>query len=258
MVEAETTAPEADLTVKKSKHRSPNYPAIGLEKALERAQAIKEQAGKHPMPVGVAHKAWGYRTGAGDQQVAALKSYGLIEVLGAKDKRQLQLTDAAWRILGNAPDRAELLKSAALNPDIHKQVWEKYGGELPADSIIREYLIWERKFNDAFVDSFIAQLRGTIAYANLGLSDKVAAEPIVVQEKGGKPVNTATNTPTPEFAPPTGYKEFPVYLTNRQRGILHVPVEMTHKDYELLKQQIDNHMAVILVTSVVDPEPEEN
>lgn len=56
--------------------------------------------------------------------------------------------------------------------------------------------------------------------------------------------------------PPAGHRDFPVYLTNRLRGILHVPAEMTYKDYELLKQQIDNHMAVILVTSVVSEKPE--
>jgi hypothetical protein len=201
------------------------------------------------------HTAWELKTAAGDQNIAALKAFGLIEVQGIKDKRQIRMSEMGWRILGNAPDRAELLKVAALSPDIHKEIWEKYGGAPPpSDAILKDYLLWERerKFNEASVDGFIAQFRGTIAYAGLGLSDKVVGQPASTGEKGDKPLNPAINTPAMEPPPLLpGYRDFPVYLTNRQRGMLNIPAEMTYKDYELLKQQIENHLAIILVTSVV-------
>ena len=161
---------------KKSRQRSPNYPAIGLEKALERVQPIREQAGRHSMPLGVAYSAWNYKSAAGDQTIAALKAFGLIEVQGVKDKRELRLTEAAWRILGNAPDRPDLLKAAALKPDIHLKIWEKYGGTLPSDAILKNYLVWELSFNESFVDGFIAQFRGTIAFANITSSDNLHGE----------------------------------------------------------------------------------
>jgi len=164
------------VTAKKSRQRSPNYPAIGLEKALERAQTIKDQAGRHAMPIGVAYGAWNYKTAAGDQTVAALRAFGLIEVEGVKDKRQLKLTEAAWRILGNAPDRPELLKVAALRPEIHKRIWEKYEGAAVSDAILGDYLKWDLGFNATFVDSFITQFRATIAFANVNSSDTVAGE----------------------------------------------------------------------------------
>jgi len=243
--------------IKKARHRSPNYPSIGLEKALERAQVIKSQAGRAAISVVTAYKLWGYKKGAGDQTVAALKSFGLIDVSGAKDKRQIRLTDSGLRILGNAPDKAHLLAIAALSPEIHQQIWDHYDGELPADWIIRDYLVWDLKFNETFVDNFIAQFRATADYAGLGFSDKVADEVLTAEPREEKPVNTATSEYPATAAIPAGHRDFPVYLTNRQRGVLHIPAEMSYKDYELLKQQIENHLAIILVTSVMNDETTE-
>lgn len=52
--------------------------------------------------------------------------------------------------------------------------------------------------------------------------------------------------------PPAGQKDFPLYLSNNQKGALYVPPVMTKKDYDLLKRQIDNHLAIIEATSVSD------
>jgi hypothetical protein len=268
--ETETANEAATEAAKlKKKSRSPNYPMIGLEKALERARTLQIQAGRHFMPVGTAHTLWNYKKGAGDQTVAALRYFGLLEVQGEKEGRQVRVTDMARRILGDAPDRDELLKVAALKPDLHKEIWEKYEGELPAsDQIIRGYLVWDRNFNENFVDDFIAQFRGTIAYAKLVLSDSIR------DEEGGEGEEEAPEeeqrmsfTPEPSVGTPRGkqppppplphgHRDFPLYLTNHQKGILHVPAEMSYRDYELLQKQIENHMAIILVTSVVEPDEE--
>jgi hypothetical protein len=53
---------------------------------------------------------------------------------------------------------------------------------------------------------------------------------------------------------PAGQREFPLYLTNHQRGVLYIPAEMSKSDYDLLKQQIENHLKIILLTSVKDSE----
>lgn len=258
MAENENKIPE----VKKSKHRSPNYPAIGLEKALERANTVKAEAGKNAMPVSVAHDLWGYKKGAGDQQVAALKAFGLVETTGEGDKRQIRLTEAAWRMLGDAPNRPELLKDAALKPDIHRVVWQHFKGDLPkSDAIIKDWLVWEKNFNQSFVDGFIAQFRATIAYAKLSLSDRVAQDQEVKTDSGGKPpMHTAFSAPKgenpPPPKPPVGQRLFPLYLSSEQEAALYVPSLMKQSEYNLLKQQIDNSLAVLQATSVVaDPQP---
>jgi hypothetical protein len=260
---ANETSISTDSGVKKSKHRSPNYPAIGLEKAIERAQTIKEEAGRNFMPVSVAHNLWGYKKGAGDQQVAALKAFGLVETQGESDKRQIKLSEKGWRILGEAPDRAALLKEAALKPGIHREIWDKYSGELPkSDAIIRDWLVWDKGFNQSFVDAFIAQFRATIAFVNLSLSDKVAPdETPKPQEKGKQSMNPALSSgrtdPPPPPPPPVGQRIFPLYLSAEQEAALYVPSKMRQSEYELLKTQIENSLLVMRATSVIpDPTPE--
>lgn len=243
--------------LKKKRLRSPNYPAIGLEMALERAQTIQAQAGNHFIPVTVAHTLWDYKKGVGDQTVAALKAFGLVEVQGEKEKRQIRLTDGARRMLGNAPDRSQLLKAAALKPDLHKDLWEKYAGGLPADLIIRNYLLWERspRFNEDSVDGFISQFRSTIAFANLSISDKLREE----EDNAEAEVNAEVEKPDQIISRTADgvstiilveYKDFPLYLTDRKKGTLHVPSDLTPQDYELLQKQIQNHLAIVLATSV--------
>jgi hypothetical protein len=259
MAEEENKVNGEDSGVKKSKHRSPNYPSIGLEKALERAKVIKDQAGRNPMPVAVAHSAWEYKKGAGDQVVAALKAFGLVEVMGEKDKRQVRLTEAAWRIMGNAPDRAERLKTAALSPDIHKEIWKQYNGDLPkSDAIVKDWLVWQKGFNQSFVDAFIAQFRATIVFANLVLSDKVESDDEVKPPEREKPPMNPANTPRTENPPPVGQRLFPLYLSAEQEAALYVPSVMKQSEYDLLKTQIDNSLLVLKATSVVpDSKPDE-
>ena len=243
------------------KHRSPNYPIISLEKALGRAQTLSEHARQHQIAVPVARSLWGYKRGAGDQIVSALKSFGLVEVQGEKDDRQLRLSDSAWRILGDAPDRSELLKSAALKPDIYKEIWEKYEGDLPGDALIKRYLQWERHFNPKFVDNFIDQFKETLTFAGINLSDNVSSES---QEREAQQEEMASinalhsgdSRSQSSLAPSLGQRDFPLYLTNQQKGSLYVPAEMSAKDYKLLKTQLDNYLSIILVTSVADESSE--
>src|SRR5262245_43392296 len=85
--------------LKRLKRRSPNYPIIGLEKSLEKADTLRTVARHHAVAIGTAYTLWKYKKGTGDQIIAALKYFGLLEVAGEKENRQIRLTDAARRIL---------------------------------------------------------------------------------------------------------------------------------------------------------------
>src|SRR5206468_2533585 len=121
----------------KRRHRSPNYPFVNLEKAIERTKQIYEQDRRHDVPAKVvSEKRWEYKPGSsqGDQVIAALRAYGLVEVSGASDKRMVRVSDRGYRILAGAADAGERLKDAALSPSIHGELWQKYGTNgLPSD-----------------------------------------------------------------------------------------------------------------------------
>ena len=181
----------AEENEKKSRDRSPNHPILSLSDALEKAQALHTEYGRHLVPVGRAHVKWGYKehSGIGNQCVAALKSYGLLDVDGQAKERKLELTDRADRIIRNAPDRQALLEAAANEPAIHREILAEYGDKgLPPDDILRRYLVWERKggrFNESVVDSFIKRFRATLEFAGLD-------------------IGAATNKKTPVDSPKNG------------------------------------------------------
>lgn len=166
------TDESGESTIKK--HRSPNYPYIGLEVAIERVSELQKVAGVHPLRVTTAWETWDYKKGAGNQIVAALDAYELISVeSGIAENRQIKLTLEARKILDNSSERDELLKAAVLSPLLHKEIWEYFNGDLPPnDKVISEYLKYQRNFNPAYVDKFIEQFRSSLAFANVTKSDK--------------------------------------------------------------------------------------
>jgi hypothetical protein len=50
--------------------------------------------------------------------------------------------------------------------------------------------------------------------------------------------------------PLSNHRYFPLYLSNNERAVLYVPASITPKDFDLLKKQIEIHLAVVQATSV--------
>jgi hypothetical protein len=158
---------------KRKRMRSPAYPYINLETAIKRAVQFYEKEVRNAAPVKVAVKHWGYeeKSSGGLQTAAALISFGLMRDDGTGDKRKLRLTDNALRIIldsrEESEDRADAIRTAALTPKIHQQLWRKWGNNIPSTENFRHTLIleWEPPFNPAGVDGFIREYKDTIAFA---------------------------------------------------------------------------------------------
>ena len=210
-----TVTPEADA---KKRTRSPAYPFINLETAIRRAREFYGKMQHHEAPVKVAVKLWKYeeKSSGGLQTAAAMVSFGLLSDQGTGDKRKLQLTQLALKILLNPDESAkqEAIKEAALTPKIHRQVWKKWGAK-PPEAAMRYALLadWEPKFNPNTVDSFIREYRDTIAFAKLTESDTLTVEVEDKDKANGEnegeasnksfPVNDLASQAKPEVAKPT-------------------------------------------------------
>ena len=137
----------------RKKDRSPNFPFISLEAALDRARAFYEEERRGAAPVARVAKHWRCSPSSSGllQTVAALKSYGLVGDEGSGADRRLRLTDAALRILldtrPDSPERAELIKRAALSPSISTEVHGNWPDGLPSEDTLSHYLIFERGFS---------------------------------------------------------------------------------------------------------------
>lgn len=245
-----------------AKTRSPNYPQISLAEALDKVKKIYKAEHLHSASDEVIAKTLGY-TGLNGRSmgvISAIKKYGLLVPEGAGYRVSDDVVNIV-ELSPEEPERINAVKKAAFAPQLFSELHETYGDHLPSDSNLRHFLI-KKKFNPNTADEVIKLYRDT-----LGLVTDLTPEydggdsdsEDVLEEK---PMPPAAQQPTQQANPPqavhhsplpvsNGLRDFPLYLTNNQRGILHVPAEMSCKDYELLKQQVENHMAIILVTSVV-------
>jgi hypothetical protein len=167
-------------TPKKTRERSPGYPGISLETALQRVEAVYQRERRNPTPVNVLLEHWGYAPGSGPGLVtlAALKKFGLMEDIGSGAGRRAKLSDDAAKIIldqrEDSTERRALIRTLALRPAIHREVWEKFGGALPSDANLRHYLIFDRSFTDVGAAEFVRQFRATVEFAGLSEADRLS------------------------------------------------------------------------------------
>lgn len=187
MSESENTKKADDLKLVQG--RSPAYPFIALDKALERLEAVNKAGGaRQALPPETFYKIWdiGPQSSSSRQTMAALNHFGLVEYIGRGDDRKVKLTPLALRIvLDRQPtslERREAIREAALTPPIHKDLFEKYGSLMPADVVIETYLTRDRGYNANAADALIGEYKSTLVYAGLDKPDNLSDNPPVKAE----------------------------------------------------------------------------
>lgn len=163
---------EIDSTLmRRPSGRSPSYPALDLEKAISRARELWTRDKQFPTPIVSAVRHWGYKglSGPAGMTIAALIKYGLAEDEGVKNERKVRVTDLAVKIL-NHPDpetRQSAIRTAALKPSIHADMWAQYGAELPSDENLMWTLTRDQDFTETGAREFLKEYRQTIQFAKL-------------------------------------------------------------------------------------------
>lgn len=168
--------------------RSPAYPFVPLQRAIARAEELWRAAGATDMEGADARQYWGYRpnSSGGSQTEAALRQFGLLEVSGKGNKRRVNLSELALRLVGDrvpgSSERSKFSHQAALNPRIHREMWERWGYPLP-EGEVRRYLISERipEFNSNAANHLIAEYQQTMSYTEL-----LGSEPLLLPQASDK------------------------------------------------------------------------
>jgi len=164
------------------KPRSPAYPGIDLEEAINRARQLHSNEHEHAAPLLSIVNHWGYSSNNGPARVtaAALKYFGLMDYQGTGEDRKGKLTSLALDILlddrPQSNDRENAIKICALKPAIHSEIWSKYNGNLPSDQSLRYMLRREKGFTERGANEFLSQFRSTLEYAKLTSSDDMPSE----------------------------------------------------------------------------------
>ncbi len=202
----------ADMKPKKT--RSPNFPAVSLEKSLSWAQTLFDKYARNPIAAEIAIKALNYspKSSHGLQATAALAAYGLVQVEGLGADKKIAVSDLAFKILADkrnfSPEREAAIREAALKPSIFQKIIEHYPQSLPADDALEWELVSTYKFNKASVRDFIAAFKGTLDFAKVYesgiIGDKYTPPETLDQEpQGDKPMTTQQETirpPSPRYA----------------------------------------------------------
>ena len=168
--------PVADAKI--SKGRSPAYPYVSLEKAVEKAERIAAAGvGRNAYPPETFYKIWGSgaQSSSSRQTMAALNHFGLVQYVGRGKERKIVLSDLARKIvmdkIPNSAARLKALQEAALEPPIYFDLWERYGPILPDDIVLATYLTMERDYNNEAVKPLIDCYRDTLRYSGLDKPD---------------------------------------------------------------------------------------
>jgi len=121
--------------------------------------------------------AWGYTNpggGTAGVTLAALKKFGLLTEEKVAEKRVVRLSELALEII-LSPERERAVRQAALLPPLHREMWDKYGNNLPSDQNLRWQLI-QKGFTEAGANDFLKEYRDTIAFARLEAGAGVVQE----------------------------------------------------------------------------------
>jgi hypothetical protein len=156
---------------KKKRHRSPNFPTVGLSEAVDRTKRFVKDNGKAAAMPAVAAKLIGFASAHGQAYsvLSALKKFGLLE---EKDGR-VAPTQRAMEIVSLPeadPRRLKAIKEAAVAPSIYAELIEQFRDtNLPNDDTLAGELIAYKGFNPNSVKEFLKAFRETMDFA--GLSD---------------------------------------------------------------------------------------
>ena len=163
---------------KVKKERSPSYPFISLERAVERAAQMAQNHKRSPARLVTVAPSWGYGIKSSGllQTVAALKQYGLIDDSGSGEDRRIQLTDLAWRILTDSRPGAkeQALKDAGTKPRLFSEYLAAWLPDPPSNDHRVSELTLDRGFTKEAALAFIKAFDETVAFANLGLLDTLS------------------------------------------------------------------------------------
>ena len=162
--------------IERKRDRSPSYPLIPLEVALERLTAFEahfKRSAARPSKVG---DAWGVKAKAyADRTRAALRYFGLIEYQGVGKERQVVISDEGRKYLHAQQEetRREVVRAAALRPKQIAKFWDEWGEDRPGNAACLDELVFKYEYRGAGARKFLKVYDATITFAGLAESDKI-------------------------------------------------------------------------------------
>lgn len=229
---------------RKAGKRSPGYPMIGLQEAIERAKILWEKDKNNTIPMESAYEHLGYKSkgGYGARIIAALKKFELI----SENKSGIKLTSDAVDLMLHDPSDGhytDVVLKLFLKPGIYERLYNEYDAQIPSDSTLRVKLIKDYGFNPDSVEDFIDGFKKTVEFAWLAeerqgpheRTDQPDSKPT-----GGDSLMQKVDSPIPEKTQSLPGLVFPIPLSKRKQAAIafeSLPVEK--KDIAAIKAWLE-------------------
>src|ERR1035437_7339197 len=130
------------------KDRSPNYPALSLEAALDAVRKLHKDDGTTPVPQETLARYAGHgkMSGPARSKIAGIRQYGLIDSAGAGKVRVSNRALPLFFHQPTDPEYKETLKALALAPPLFTQLYGQYAQA--SEPTIRQHPVRVRKFSE--------------------------------------------------------------------------------------------------------------
>jgi hypothetical protein len=223
--------------------RSPGYPWVSLGKAITWAKQLYNAQRKQDAHIDSVRQTLGYTSDSGSSRraISALKQYGLTQEIGDGENRRIKLTEVALDLSIceiSDPRWLPAVRAAALTPTIYQMLWERYRGVLPADALIRSFLIRDKGYNDTAADEIILNYRETFELAALGNYDHSSPDEADQTTRGSESrLGYAQTRPVGEqplftkVTPDPLAQEMPILVGPGM--VARIPFPMTEEHFEL-------------------------
>ena len=157
------------MTAKRRSQRSPAYPIVGLETAIEKLESYYRNEGQNIVSRDAAIESMGYASASGQslQMMSTLIQYGLLEKTGTG---QVKISDVGLAIMvGMEGERQDAILRSAVSPPIFSELKEAFAQNKPSTKAIASYLIQRKPkgYNHASANKICKAFHETIEFANL-------------------------------------------------------------------------------------------
>jgi hypothetical protein len=165
--------------------RSPNYPRLSLEGAIERIEKLYKKERTHKTSREAVAEGLGYTSlnGASLGIISTLRQYGLLE----EDDDGLRVSEDAVALVmlpAGDPERVAALQKVAVAPRLFAELRETYGETLPSDVSLR-YALVKKRFTEKAANEVIRAYRDTLElvseeageYTDAGVENQQEVEP---------------------------------------------------------------------------------
>lgn len=221
--------------------RSPRYPALALDAAIEGALKIYEREGLHPIAPDIAAQDMEFKdasNGAAKGALAALRSFGLLE---RADGNSLAVTKSVqdYKHVPDESRKRAIVVGWLQQPKVFQEFLGRYSAKLPSEAALR-YEAIQRGFTEAGAAAFVENFVKSVDFAGFyGYRDE-QTETQTSTDESSESISHGPTSPggAPSRPQAEGVDRIPIRLAGGRRAWLEVPTPFYESDKQVIVNQV--------------------